>query len=130
MARLPAASAQLPIRGLSAQNRATSLRLRKVLQALAVLLLLIVAQQGAVVHELSHASGAYDRALGARPDGTGHTTCALCPAFAQVITPAFSYSFQVLQVVFFAEDHILERLHPAIDRAVPRARSRGPPSVS
>ena len=68
--------------------------MRLVVKALSLLLLLIAAQQGALVHELGHVSGALDGGLRMQSDPAADTACALCPAFAQVVTPAFSHSFQ------------------------------------
>jgi hypothetical protein len=62
----------------------------------------MVAQQGAVVHELSHVAGADHVELQAQADGAADKTCALCPAFAQVVTPAFSHSFHIPLLVRFA----------------------------
>jgi hypothetical protein len=104
--------------------------MRQVFKALGLLLLLIVAQQGAVVHELSHVSAAIGGGLGEQSDGAADTNCALCPAFAQVVTPAFSHSFHIPLLVRFALEPVSELQHAAIDAAVPRPRSRGPPSLS
>jgi hypothetical protein len=97
---------------------------------LGLLLLLMVAQQGAVVHELSHVSGAIDAELRVQADATSDAACALCPAFAQVVTPAFSHSFHIPHLVRFALELVSEPRYVAIDAAVPRPRSRGPPSLS
>jgi hypothetical protein len=100
--------------------------MRPVLKVLGLLLLLTMAQQGAVVHELSHVFGSGNAET--KIDAAGaDSTCALCPAFAQATTPAFSHSFHV--PVFFraaTERSTILRI-AAIDAAVPRARSRGPP---
>ncbi len=104
--------------------------MRHVYRALTLVLLLIAAQQGAVVHELSHVSGAIKCELRVQSDGVADATCALCPAFAQVVTPAFSHSFHIPLLVRFALEVISEPRYAAIDAAVPRPRSRGPPSLS
>ena len=93
-------------------------------------MLLMVAQQGAVIHELSHVSGASNGALRVQPDGFADTSCALCPAFAQVITPTFSHSFHIPLLVRFALEVISEPRYSAIDAEIPQPRSRGPPSLS
>jgi hypothetical protein len=104
--------------------------MRQAFKPLGLLLLLMVAQQGAVVHELSHVAGANNSELRVQSGGAADTTCALCPAFAQVVTPAFSHSFHVPLLVRFALELISEPRYLAIDAAVPRPRSRGPPSLS
>src|SRR5580700_10318555 len=103
--------------------------MRQAFKGLALLLLLLVAQQGAVVHELSHVTGANHVDLRVQPDGVAVTTCALCPAFAQVVTPTFSHSFHIPLLVRFALEPVSEPRYTAIDVAVPRPRSRGPPSL-
>ena len=104
--------------------------MRQVFKALGLLMLLMVAQQGAVVHELSHVTGVRSEVLRAQSGGVEDTTCALCPAFAQVVTPAFSHSFHIPLLVRFALELISEPRYLTIDVAVPRPRSRGPPSFS
>jgi hypothetical protein len=100
--------------------------MRHVVKVLGLLLLLLVAQQGAVVHELSHVSGIGSTDLKIT-SGVTDTTCALCPAFAQVNTPAFSHSFHLPLLVRAAPEVRVEPLYAVIDTAVPRPRSRGPP---
>jgi hypothetical protein len=104
--------------------------MRQRFKSLGLLLLLMVAQQGAVVHELSHVSGASNGALRVQSDGFADTSCALCPAFAQVITPTFSHSFHIPLLVRFALEVISEPRYSAIDAEIPQPRSRGPPSLS
>jgi hypothetical protein len=93
---------------------------------LALLLLLMAAQQGAVVHEISHFSEARTIELRASTDAAADA-CALCPAFAQVVTPAFSHSFHIPLLVRFALEPVSEPVHATIDAEVPQTRSRGPP---
>jgi hypothetical protein len=111
--------------------------MKLVYKALCLWLLLITAQQGAVVHELSHFYGADSINLhvdsGGTADRTGGTaerTCALCPVFAQVVTPAFSHAFHIPPLVRADAQRFAEPQYAAIGAAVPTPRSRGPPSVS
>jgi hypothetical protein len=104
--------------------------MRQVFKTLSLLLLLMVAQHGAVVHELSHFSDANPIGLQVQADGAADKACALCPEFAQVVTPAFSHSFHIPLLVRFALEPESEPRYAAIDAAVPRPRSRGPPSLS
>jgi len=97
--------------------------------ALLLVLLLIATQQGAVVHEVGHVAGTHG--LDARADGGrgAESDCALCPAFAQVVTPAFSHAFHVPLLVRVGAERVVE-----LRQAVPTAelispRSRGPPSA-
>jgi len=100
--------------------------MRHVSKLLGLLLLLITAQQGAVVHDLAHVSATSGTAVKV-VSGITDTACALCPAFAQVNTPAFSHSFQVPLLVRTALNISAEPLYAVIDAAVPSPRSRGPP---
>ena len=102
----------------------------RVLKLLGLLLLLMAAQQGAVVHELSHISGAAGGELRVQSNSAVDPSCALCPAFAQVVTPAFSHSFHIPLFVRVDAERSPEPRICAIDAAIPRPRSRGPPSSS
>lgn len=100
------------------------------LKSLALLLLLIAAQQGAVVHELSHMAGGTGAELRSDSNGVAEGSCALCPAYAQAVTPAFSHSFHIPALLRADAQVSPEPRFPAIDAAVPQPRSRGPPSLS
>jgi hypothetical protein len=102
----------------------------KFLKALGLLLLLLLAQQGAVEHELSHFSTSNVAASQVEPSGATDAPCALCPAFAQVVTAPFSHSFHIPLLVRIGLELVSEPRYLAIDAAVPRPRSRGPPSLS
>ncbi len=104
--------------------------MRNVYKALSLFLLLLTAQQGAVVHELSHLSGADQARARVDAGGAVDTSCALCPAFAQAASPAFSHSLQIPLLVRMESQLIAEPRFPAVDASVPRPRSRGPPSLS
>jgi hypothetical protein len=99
--------------------------MKHVVKLLGLLLLLIVAQQGAVVHELSHVS-AGSNALNASASVLD-SSCAQCPGFAQVVSPAFFHAFHVPSLIRTAYELSAEPIYAAIDAAVPRPRSRGPP---
>ena len=104
--------------------------MRNVYKALSLFLLLLTAQQGAVVHELSHVFGADQAQVRVDAGGAVDTTCALCPAFAQAATPAFSHSLQIPLLVRIGSQLIAEPPFLAVDASAPRPRSRGPPSLS
>lgn len=97
------------------------------LKSLGLLLLLLVAQQGAVVHELGHITEVH-RTDAKLASGVLDATCALCPAFAQVVTPAFGHSFHIPRLTRAALPRSAPPLYAAVDAAVPTPRSRGPPS--
>jgi hypothetical protein len=104
--------------------------MRNLYKALGLLLLLLTAQQGAVVHELSHLTGANHSAIRAESGTAADTICELCPAFAQVVTPAFSHTFHIPLLVRTESSLCPEPRFVGIDATVPRPRSRGPPSLS
>ena len=104
--------------------------MRHVYQALCLVLLLIGAQQAAVVHEVSHLSADQGLDLRVDPGGAAHGTCALCPLFAQVATPAFSHSFHLPLLVRVEAERSPERRIDAAAAAILRPRCRGPPSLS
>ena len=105
------------------------LRMRHWFKSLSIWLLLMVAQQGAVVHELSHVSsiGSAEITLAS---GIADTACALCPAFAQVVAPAFSHSFVLPLLLRAAVERSTTPPIETVDAAIPTPRSRGPPSLS
>lgn len=104
--------------------------MRNLYKALGLLLLLMTAQQGAVVHELSHLTGAAQAQLRIDAGGAADSTCVLCPAFAQAATPAFSHSFHIPLLVRTGSQLTPEPRFVGLDASVPRPRSRGPPSSS
>jgi len=96
---------------------------------LSLLLVFLVTQHGAVVHELGHVVGAVGTELNAGPSTTD-TNCALCPSFAQVATAAFTHTFAVPRLARVSVERSVEPQFSAISAAVPQARSRGPPALS
>jgi hypothetical protein len=104
--------------------------MKNVYKALGLLLLLLTAQQGAVNHELSHFSPTDQADLRIDAGGVADAPCALCAAFAQVVTPTFGHSFNIPLLVRTTSQFIPEPRFVAVDAAVPQPRSRGPPSLS
>ena len=104
--------------------------MRQVRQALYLVLLLITAQQGAVVHELSHFSRVQGVDVHRDLGGLADSACALCPAFAQATTPAFSHSFHIPPLLRAKTERGVELQFAVVDAAIPQPRSRGPPSLS
>jgi hypothetical protein len=105
--------------------------MRHALKLIGLLAVLLLAQQGAVVHELSHVFGAAHSA-GSNVDtrGSTDTACAECPAFAQATAAAFSHSFQIPLQVLLTVQLASELTVAAIEAALPDPRSRGPPALS
>jgi hypothetical protein len=99
-------------------------------QALCLVLLLIAGQQGAVVHELGHLSEARASVLSAAAGHSGESTCPLCPAVAQLATPAFSHSFVDPLLLCLGLERSAEPRFATVDAAIPTPRSRGPPFLS
>jgi hypothetical protein len=105
--------------------------MRKLLLSLLLPFVLLLSQQGAVVHEISHLADATTRVVDGREQGgrqPGDLQCEACLAFAhlagmataQVVPPALlSFGFQIpanAAPVFIPSD-------------APTARSRGPPTL-
>ncbi len=104
--------------------------MRNVYKALGLLLLLLTAQQGAVNHELSHFSPADQAELRIDAGGVADAPCALCAVFAQAVTPTFGHSFNIPLLVRTTSLVVPQPRFVAVDAAVPRPRSRGPPVLS
>jgi hypothetical protein len=98
-------------------------------RVLCLVLLVIAAQHGAVVHEISHLSGAPGTKV-AVESGAIDGSCALCPAFAQVVSPAFSHSFSLPPLVRAELERSPEPRLETIGTPVLTPRNRGPPSRS
>jgi len=103
--------------------------MKNFLKIIGLWLILIVTQHGAVVHELGDAARV--TLAGLQIDGADRAgaPCALCPSFAQVVTPAFSYAFHVPPLARAAIPRDREPLFAAVVASIPAARSRGPPTI-
>jgi hypothetical protein len=104
--------------------------MRHLYQILCLLVLLISAQHGAAVHELSHFHGVDSIDVRINDGGTADSICALCPVYAQAVTPAFSHSFHIPVLVRARLERSAEPQYAAVIAEVPTPRSRGPPSLS
>ena len=104
--------------------------MRHAVKLMGLLVVLLLAQQGAVVHELSHVFGAAHSAGSNIDRSNSDTACAQCPAFAQVTAAAFSHSFQIPLQVLLTVQLASELAVAAIEAALPDPRSRGPPALS
>jgi hypothetical protein len=102
--------------------------MKQAFKLLSLLLVFLATQHGAVVHELGHVVGAAGIELNAAT-GVTDTNCALCPAFAQAATAAFSHTFTVPRLERASVERCDEPQYSAISAAVPQARSRGPPAL-
>jgi hypothetical protein len=102
-----------------------TLLMRQLVKILSLLLVLLVAQQGAVDHELGHLARAASHNVNA---AVLDPSCAQCPAFAQASSPAFSYTFHLPLLVLGAVDQVSAVPSTLINAAVLEPRSRGPPS--
>jgi 5,10-methenyltetrahydromethanopterin hydrogenase len=99
--------------------------MRHLVKILSLLSVLLVAQQGAVDHELGHLARAATHHVSA---SVLDPSCALCPAFAQAGSPAFSYTFHLPLLVPGAIDQASALPSALINAAALEPRSRGPPS--
>jgi len=104
--------------------------MRQVFKSLALLLLLIIAQQGALVHDFEHVARL--TSVGASLDShvLGDAACALCPAYAQAAAAAFSHAFPLPQPGRIPVLRSASFSPAAIIATLPTPRSRGPPASS
>jgi hypothetical protein len=101
-----------------------------VYQAFCLVLLLVAAQDGALVHEFSHLAGAQHAAHSADSSASNTSTCALCPSFAQAASPTFAHSFTIPQIAPAGLQLVAAPRIESADASLPTARSRGPPNLS
>jgi len=93
---------------------------------LGLLLMLVTAQQGAVLHELSHICRQGSAQSRVEVIGLGVKTCEQCLAYSQVVNPA-AHSTPILLVVPPAALPLAAPHYCVIARQAPAPRSRGPP---
>jgi hypothetical protein len=99
----------------------------RLLKSFALLLLLMAAQQGGVVHDLSHLALAGAQGSSIELGAADGAPCTLCPAFAQASAAAFSHSFQFPTLDRTAVARTSAGLREMISAPAPLPRSRGPP---
>jgi len=103
--------------------------MKHLVNILGLWLLLIVTQHGAVVHELDDAARVGFAGLQVDDGDGARAPCALCPAFAQVVTPAFSHTFPAPVLLRAPIERSREPLVASIMACSPTPRSRGPPTT-
>jgi hypothetical protein len=91
--------------------------------------LLLVTQQAAFAHEIGHQVHSGTEIADAGGIERAEAACALCPAYAQVVTPAFTHSFQIPMLERCAPDRSAPPRQTRIDAAAPCPRNRGPPAL-
>jgi hypothetical protein len=96
--------------------------------ALVLPLLLVFAQQGAMLHALSHAHPIGSDQVRYEVDVLGDKLCETCVAFTQVGNPA-SASIVVLPAVAAVHHYAPEPAYSILGAEAPPPRSRGPPLV-
>ncbi|HSY08563.1 MAG TPA: hypothetical protein VK820_08530 [Steroidobacteraceae bacterium] len=96
--------------------------------ALVLPLLLVFAQQSAMLHELSHIHRAASEQLRYEDSLLGGKICEICMAFAQVGNPAFA-AIAILPAVAAVRHYAPEPIYSIIAAEPPAPRSRGPPRV-
>jgi hypothetical protein len=96
--------------------------------ALVLPLLLVFAQQGAMLHELSHIHPVGSAQLRYDNDLLAGKICDTCAAFAQVGNPA-SASVSVLPALPTVRHYVPEPLYTIVAAEALPPRSRGPPRV-
>jgi hypothetical protein len=96
--------------------------------ALALPLLLVFAQQGAMLHELSHVHRIGPDQVRYEGSVLGGKVCETCLAFAQVGNPA-SAPIAVLPAVAAVHCYAPEPIYAFNGAEAPPPRSRGPPRV-
>lgn len=102
--------------------------MKKAFTGLLLLLLLVVAQQGAVLHELGHVCHAADQTVRVDGDHTGQI-CNLCLAYAQ-LGNAVSHLANIPLLNPAPTNLVPEGRHALATTAAPPPRSRGPPALS
>jgi hypothetical protein len=105
------------------------MRIRRLHISLGISFLLLLAQQGAILHEVSHICRVGSVEVRLQPDTLLEKTCELCLAFSQLASPA---SHTVHAALFEPAACAASFDHPcaATPADVPTARSRGPPLPS
>ena len=102
--------------------------MRNVVVGLGLSLLLLVAQQGAVLHELSHVRSVANAEVHVDTSQPAKI-CELCLAFSQLSNPV-APSVHVPLTARAVTEATPEPLYSAIAAAIPTPRSRGPPVLS
>ncbi|MDE2295583.1 MAG: hypothetical protein KGL36_09025 [Gammaproteobacteria bacterium] len=97
-------------------------------RSLALLSLLLFAQQGAIVHELGHVTAWLRAATQVGPAHRAGKPCALCPVYAQAVTPACGHAYPNPPLAHATPERAAEPEPATAGAAAPRPRSRDPPA--
>ncbi len=112
------------------ESEAGPVTVRRLIISWVLSLLLVFAQQGAVLHEIGHLTHSAADVPGVAPvseqQPSQNAFCPACEAFAQVASAAPAPLADV-EVTPAAIVPIPERSYPIIGADAPTARSRGPP---
>jgi hypothetical protein len=109
-------------------TRLTGLPLGKLCRSLLLPLLLLVAQQGALLHELSHWTAPETRDEGDKQRPAGHP-CALCLAFAQVESTATTNVAVSALLADLSFAPAAATPSTVVAAELPSERNRGPPAA-
>jgi hypothetical protein len=96
--------------------------------ALVLPLLLVFAQQGAMLHELGHIHADGSSEIRYEKAALAAKLCDTCAAFAQIGNPA-SASIAVLPAAAAAHHYVPEPVYSIVAAEAPPSRSRGPPRI-
>lgn len=96
-------------------------------RVLCLVLLLVAARQGALVHELSHGITPSVPGVDLKTAAAGEGGCAVCPVFAEALTPAFSHAFTLPTLARTPLERLIVAPFEFFAAPAPTVRSRGPP---
>ncbi len=105
------------------------MRIRKLPISLAISLLLLFAQLGALVHEINHLQPTAGVQATPQPSTLAEKTCELCLAYSQIATPA-GHTGHVPLLETAARISGFYDPSSVITTDAPRPRNRGPPFLS
>ena len=102
--------------------------MRKFFIALLLPLLLVIAQQGAALHALSHIHPVSSTQAWTQTESAAEKTCELCLEFSQLGNPV-SASLYILALGSVPIESLSDPKYSIIAAGIPTPRSRGPPAL-
>jgi hypothetical protein len=100
--------------------------MKRIRWVFALAFFLVFAQQGALLHELSHVHAAGSQQIRYEESLAAGKFCETCVAYAQVGNPAAA-SLPILPLVAAVRHDLSEPVYAILAAEVPAPRSRGPP---